>query len=190
MAYRVHAAVDHVQSAALDAVVDSSRADPLLHQLPPRDHAMLSVGERRDRPVNSTNPILTPYDGVNVGFVRHAPSVTAALARAVLEASRIRRRKRSTSPLYVHFRMNRSRGIEGEPRHDRCGAERRSYITGADRPTLTSIARLSRAWAWSRARRACRRAGRAGPRQGRAPAPGCRGRAGSPCRPPCSGRRR
>jgi hypothetical protein len=63
MAYRVHAAVDHVQSAALDAVVDSSRADPLLHQLPPRDHAMLSVGERRDRPVNSTNPILTPMPG-------------------------------------------------------------------------------------------------------------------------------
>ena len=60
MADRVDAAMDHVQQAPRDAVIDRLAADSHLDQLRPRHQTMLSVRPPRDHPIQRSSVRFTP----------------------------------------------------------------------------------------------------------------------------------
>jgi hypothetical protein len=81
MADRVHAPMDGVQAATLDAMVDRVGSDPELDELTPRHDAVLARGERRDRRVGATRLTLTAYFRHNVSHGSHGAILTAAACR-------------------------------------------------------------------------------------------------------------
>jgi hypothetical protein len=69
----VDAAVERVEAAHGEAVLDRSPPEAELDQLPAGDHAVLPGGERGNRRVRTTRSTFTPYFVVNVERARHAP---------------------------------------------------------------------------------------------------------------------
>jgi hypothetical protein len=71
MANRMHTPIDDAKAAAHHAVVDRTPTHPGFQQLAPRDHNMLTVCQRRDRPLHPSRPRLTPYYGSMLGELAH-----------------------------------------------------------------------------------------------------------------------
>jgi hypothetical protein len=72
---RVDAAMDDVQQASRDTVIDRLGADSHPDQLRPRHQTMLSVRPRRDHSIQRSSVRFTPYFGVKRTLDRHAPMV-------------------------------------------------------------------------------------------------------------------
>src|SRR5205085_3366734 len=73
VADRIHAAVQQVEMAASDQPVDLVSREPELEQLPAGDHAVLSLGQRREPP--RTCVILTRSTRAKIALGGHEPSV-------------------------------------------------------------------------------------------------------------------
>jgi hypothetical protein len=81
MPHRVHAMVQHVQPAGLDAVVYGIEGKSERHELPPGHHAVLSFGERRDQRIRRTRSISTAYIRHNFDRVSHGGMVASFVCR-------------------------------------------------------------------------------------------------------------
>jgi len=75
MADRVNAAMNGMQATAAQTMRDRAAAEPEGDELPPRDHSVLTLRDRRNLRVHGMNSSLCTYDVLNDGLTGHAPRV-------------------------------------------------------------------------------------------------------------------
>jgi hypothetical protein len=74
-----HAAMQHVQPPALQAMADRAAADSQAQDLVAGYDAVLALGEPRDRGVDRRAPTFGPHDGLNEGLDAHRSMLTASV---------------------------------------------------------------------------------------------------------------
>jgi len=84
----VDAAVDRVQRATLQPVVDNAPAEPHFEELRSRDHAVLTIGQLGYHAVAMTSSQFAPHRGVNCDLVGHLVIVVDRHARRVARTSK------------------------------------------------------------------------------------------------------
>jgi hypothetical protein len=81
MADGVDATVNRMQSLALNTPLDRPSAEAEIRELRALHHAVLTVGQRRDRGVLTSSVKLPIYAMGNATFAGHGPIVAARMCR-------------------------------------------------------------------------------------------------------------
>lgn len=83
MADGIHPAMDRVQAAAVDPMIDPPTPESQLTELSPRHHTMLPPSQVGNRHVNAPRPHFAPYFGVNCGHGGDGGRLATQCARGV-----------------------------------------------------------------------------------------------------------
>ena len=71
MTHGIDAAMQRMQTPALQPMADGATTEPQSGKLRAGDHPMLAHRERRDPPIDARPPQFGPYDGLKCTFASH-----------------------------------------------------------------------------------------------------------------------